>query len=661
MTPTVQDETADGSKTVLLFKASSTKQRGGNDANTNNGSTSDSVPPPRSLAGASLDIQATLDHRSFVQNVFGTVAFKMVEWLTPRNLEWVARCREPNSIRLDGGTMDLTPSPGLTAALTMDGQKAEDGEGEAVQPLPSAEPDAHENKPAKPLPSRTRSTRKSVPPATGEVKATGLTDSRLSSNFSASHTTNSNLRRRTESGDSLNPKGILSLSPKTESPTDIRPLSRDILPTIPKKKSSRQNVITSPQLQAPEPNLIHETGTPSDEGLPVVKSSHPRANLKKEEHQRDPKERPEVDNKPEQKAPRTPTSVSIQDVTLPQSLSHLSIEVIDLVCDILQTDDSDEEHFLQPRRIYEGLKRRQNNTIVLKRRSLPETSSGYPTSLRVQWHFFIEQGFFDVLCKPDSLLRSFSNDDMRLFDTQTIWYLMLRMTRVAPSLVFDSLWNVAGTLFLPPEKLETISDWAKEPQSQKAVSNKSVSNFEAAQVLSICLHALVAAIPLVTDPRQLANMSRIRSYGLTMLGRDASSLEPASLCLQYEDAFSDELAMRLARRLFAAIPTRRRYGELLELHNLRSDGKREPDILDTVLASLKFLDLGTPSILNFEDSERDFHEKRVPTLILDWARAVMLQDWEGTAEIPCDGSLGGALAMIAAICKSTQTSIYNLY
>lgn len=404
---------------------------------------------------------------------------------------------------------------------------------------------------------------------------------------------------------------------------------------------------------------MHEMNISSNEDLPEMKSSLPPPDLNEDSGPPESDERLEEETKPEKSNSFTSTPISIKDVTLPQSLSRLSIEVIDLVCDILQTDDTDEKHFLQPRRIYEGLKRRQNNALVLKRRPSPETSSGYPTTLRKQWHSFIEQGFFDVLCKPDTLLRSFSNDEMRLFDTQTIWYLMLRMTRVAPSLVFDSLWNVAGTLFIPPEKLEPISDWAKESQSQKAVSNKSVSNFEAAQVLNICLHALVAAVPLVTDARQLANMSRIRSYGMTMVGRDAS-LESASLCLEYEDAFSDELAMRLARRLFAAIPTRRRYGELLELHNMRSNVKREPDILDTVIASLKFLDLGTPPILNFLDSERDFHEKRVPTLILDWARTVMIQDWQGTAEVPNDGSIGGALAMIAAICMSPLTLRYNL-
>jgi hypothetical protein len=140
---------------------------------------------------------------------------------------------------------------------------------------------------------------------------------------------------------------------------------------------------------------------------------------------------------------------------------------------------------------------------------------------------------------------------------------------------------------------------------------------------------------------------------LAIAARDESSLEPSALCLQYEDAFTNDLALRLARRVFAAISTRRRFTELLNLQlDLRKDERPQPDVLETVLGTLKFLDVDSPPILDFEDDERDLHENRVPTLMLDWARTVMLQGWEGAAEVPSDGPFGGALATMAAICKS---------
>ncbi|KAF4625682.1 hypothetical protein G7Y89_g12480 [Cudoniella acicularis] len=347
----------------------------------------------------------------------------------------------------------------------------------------------------------------------------------------------------------------------------------------------------------------------------------------------------------------------VKDISPPQSLSTLPIDLLNFLCDILQSDGTLEKHDLHPPQVDDDLKRwlDAQNRRALGRKLSSDTTSEYPSSAKMQWHFFIEQSIFDILSKPDSLIRSFSDENHQLFDTQTIWYLMLRLTRVAPSVVFDSLWNVAGILFKPPEKLESLHDWAKEESSGPG-GNRALSNLQAAQVMNICLHALVAAAPLVSDARQLANMSRIRSYGLAMLGLETSSLEPVKLCLAYEDAFTNDLALRLARRLFASIPTRRRFADLMELQtDVKTDEKREPDVLEGVLATLKFLDLDTTPALQFLDQERDLHEKRVPTLLLDWARTVMLQDWEGSAEVSADGSFGGALAMMAAIYKHRKS------
>lgn len=335
--------------------------------------------------------------------------------------------------------------------------------------------------------------------------------------------------------------------------------------------------------------------------------------------------------------------------TFPQTLSHLPIAVIDLISDILQSDDTSEKHSLYPARIGTSLKRSTQDNVVLQRSHARNQPAKYPVSLKKQWRMFIEQSLYYVLSNPRTLIRSFSGSDGQLCDTQTIWYCMLRITRVAPSIAFDSLWIVARTLFEPPPDLAKY-DWARETGSAKPTDG-SVSTIDAARIINICLHALVAAAPLVTDAGKLANVSRIRSYGLTMR-RDSASIEMTNLCLQYDDIFSDALALRLARRLFSAIPTRRKYAELLEAQQeAKGEGAEEKDILETVLSNFKFLDLEIPPILNFSDEERDLHEKRVPTLILDWARTVMLQDWEGSAEVPSDGAFGGALATIAATCK----------
>jgi hypothetical protein len=626
---------------------------------------------------AALEEPTPMDHRSFVQNVFGTVAFKMLEWLTPRNLDLLSGSKDKKTTAVEdlSPVEDVSPLDGSKATKTevekgkntpvnlgapvqdmpMDDSKSTEGSVEtgndSLDALETGVTQLQDEEFQQASSAETLSEASSIPPTPTTTTPDFPTEgkrfpTRLNQDSVSKRP--SSLRKKTDPTEPVQ-KGLLNR--RTSEPVaDVTPTLSSHVHPIPRRKMSRQTLITNPKMQMADaapalhelkflpPKSIAEVESPSlkDDGSEA--SQYVQATPSKSRSV--PKE---------SQSPRTPPE---KQVSLPQSLSYLSIETIELLCDIMQSDGTFEKHFLQPQGLDESLKRRREESAALSRDASNQKYSRYSSSVKQQWRYFIEQSLFDVLSRPESLLRSFSDDKGRLFDTQTIWYLMLRMTRVAPSLVFDSLWNLAGTLFKPPRKLEAAYEWAREFQSQEIISQKALSNHEAAQAINICLHALVAAAPLVSDARQLANMSRIRSYGLAMLGREASSLEPATLCLQYEDAFTNDLALRLARRLFAAISTRRRFTELLNLQiDIRNDEKPQADVLETVLGTLKFLDLGTPPVINFPNDERDLHEKRVPTLILDWARTVMLQDWEGAAEVPSDGPFGGALATMAAICK----------
>ena len=599
----------------------------------------------------SLEEPTTLDHRSFVQNVFGTVAFKMLEWLTPRNLELLTRV-ENKDLSSTGSRSTPDPLPALQhmeretfLGEAENGCLLPDAEGELKTDV---EDDNSISERVATASSQRLSTSISKPVFTGDAKENEVSDPKFHNNSTAARPPNSHLRRNQESTDS--PKGILNVptSPRLrEKLPDIVPVTRGFPPSKLQRRLSRQTLIKSPQMHGAEikPNMVQLAPMEIKTAELVPESPKLEDSPGLDHHAA----KEGIQNSVEQSPHRieSPRSASNQQVLLPQSLSHLSIEVIDFVCEILHSDGTCEKHVLQPRDVNAHHKRYNGRSAFLRRCKRP----GHQPSSQ-NWRLFIEQSFFDVLGKPESLLRSFSTEENRLFDTQTIWYIMLRMTRVAPSLVFDSLWNVAGILFRPPEKLDVIYEWTNESRNSENLSSKALSTLDAAQVINICLHALVAAAPLVTDTRQLANMSRIRSYGLAMLGRESSALESATLCLHYEDAFTNELALRLARRVFAAIPVRQRFAGLLDFQKgIRKTERLEPDVLETILSSLKVLDPGTSSVLRFTDHERELHEKRVPTLILDWARTVMLQDWAGSAEVPIHGPFGGALATVAAICK----------
>ncbi|KAE8445104.1 hypothetical protein EG329_013706 [Mollisiaceae sp. DMI_Dod_QoI] len=603
---------------------------------------------------SAVEDTTTVDHRSFIQNVFGTVAFKMVEWLTPRNLELLARSQEkpassPKTVPNLPSSSPLVEGKPLTGHKIQERKHDSSLKKNAEDKITASEPEAGDHPVTLETQPKTPVLPKSAPKSSQEPKPC-LVESKPTTETATRSPLDSNRHRR--SYEMPGSRGILNKTSKlSETVPDVTPFPpQGFIPT-PKQRLSRQSLITSPKMQITELPPVHEI-----KPLPVGSVTEPSDSTEQTQDEATIEPKPEEASKVPVTGPKETScpKAAIREISLPQSLSSMSIEMVEFLCDIFQWEGIFEQHLFYPQDIPE--RSRNTHTSLKRQHRLGLKTIQESTQTKKQWKLFVEQAFFDVLSKPDSLIQSFSDDKSTLFDTQSIWYLMLRMTRVAPSLVLDSLWNAAGTLFRPPEKLEEAYDWMKDTELQKSPTQQSVSNHDAAQVINICLHALVAIAPLVTDPRQLANLSRVRSYGLAMLGRESAFLEPLALCLQYEDAFTNELAVRLARRIFSVIPIRRRFTELLELQkDIRIEANHDPDMLETVLGSLKYFDSGTPSTINFTDQERDMHEKRVPTLLLDWARTIMLQDWQGSADVPSDGPFGGALAMMAAIYKNRKS------
>ncbi|ESZ95085.1 hypothetical protein SBOR_4540 [Sclerotinia borealis F-4128] len=601
------------------------------------------------------------DHKSFIQNVFGTVAFKMVEWLTPRNLDALTK---PTDETLDtdayrSSFAQSTPSDGTNTPAP----KLEDSSGveaelsSSTSFLPTSSPgilaessgvpdnlDKNEGLAGHGIPdmsTRREMSSKSSPAIPSDTKAGVLSGPKILHNETA-HVTSAKTRRRTDSYDAHVSKGVLNLStsPRAAGTDSSPPLSHQSIHSKP--KLTRHAMITSPVLHLLETDTSSPTIPLIDARIEVPVPAESESNLKPDvEVGKTIKKSLAESHKLESRLP---------DEKPPQSLSSLPIEVINLICDILENDNTCEKHQLHPDHIEDDLKRYPVRSVPLGRNINSRT--GYPKSMKKQWRCFIDQSLYFVLSRPGSLIKSFASQDGQIFDTQTIWYCMLRMTRVAPSIVFDSLWIAAGTLFKPPKQLE----WAKQSHNDSSGPDQPVSKADAARIINICFHALVAAAPLLKDPRQLANMSRIRSYGVALPGRESSTSESARLCLQYDDAFTDELILRFARRVFSAVSTRRRFSELIQLQqDIKGDEKEQEGVLEIILGTLKYLDLDIPPLLSFTGAERDLHEKRIPTLILDWARTVMLQDWDGKAEVPSDGSFGGALETIAAIYKNRKS------
>lgn len=587
------------------------------------------------------------DYRSFAANVFGSVAFKMLEWLAPNNMEAIS---DKAAGALDGANrsrlnLSMLTTEELDGSLFVPSVSSSAGLDELLD-APGGR-DAHQESDQSDL-------QQSGDPASGPGNQA---DQRISSVNGTAHgclhpvhsRRNSNARLRTTSkpgplstehfsevhlNDGLpGPTSPLSPTPRSDRPAKglVRSTSRSHQRSASKKRlhdvttvrrlertpSSSEQSRQSPQLDGEcrdEVWSVSETvpsvDTPIEPGEPCL----------------------EIESL---------DSMVDTEAMLPQSLSLLDDKAVEFLCNVLQEDGTAESHLLEPQIVPKSKGPRLSAT--LKRRKTPRP---YPRNLKLEWKLFIEQSIFNILSDPHAILESFTNEN-GLLDSHTLWYRMLRLTRAAPSLVFDSLWIAAASLFAPPKALLS----SRSPTASFFPRHsRSLTNEEAGQLLAVCFHALVAAAPLVTDSAQLFDMSRIRSRGLTLSESGAVARQPSSLCLQYEDAFTDDLALRLARRLLAAIPTRKYFDELIELDVNSEDGAADVDMLEVLLSHLEPGRESQPPA-ELSHAERVIHEKRVPILLLDWARTVMLNEWQGRPDVPGDGPFGGALSLITAMCK----------
>ncbi len=634
------------------------------------------------------------DHKSFIQNLFGTVAFHMLEWLTPKNLESMvvsdlpiqnaskgkqeAKIEEPSTaqsapptITEDLQNIETYRVPeALSENLNTSSQRI-------TEPESSSEPNAH-------IPCTVNghaeecdvhleedASKETLDPSS---KTFRLPHDPIDSTSQASFTKHVNgsllndghVRNSLDLGLSKSER-INGQIIQHEDPEHKKSIDSQGVHTAKKARKRLSSLTSSRPSVGYQESISHHGGQHS----PILQSTR-RTSISKVS--------PAVDNddgkqaaseeRPVFQVPRRKHQISTRQPALamdlrasPQSLSILSLEVIEFISDVCHEDgmrdsNTDFAKILNTKACLRRMRRArtQNKTECpgqISFRPSPETAP--------MWKSFIEQSLFFVLSSSKALLETFSGEGRSLVDTQTLWYSMTRLIHTKSSIVFDSLWIAAADLY-PPRELWPIYDWAKRTPIQETEGIVIHNPDEAARLMSICLHALIAAVPYTRDSTQLFTLSRIRSYGVSSVQRRGVPAELVNLYLRTDDAFSDDLILRLARRIFGAIPARRQYQDLLGPSEARNAGQSSiPDILELVLAPLNFLDIEVPPILDFTPEDREIHERRAPTLLIDWARTIMLQDWTGRAEVSADGAFGGAVAMMSAICKSQVTHLHNYW
>lgn len=611
------------------------------------------TPGPKSPRFDVTERHTGKDYRSFAANMFGTVAFKMLEWLTPNALGDMheTAC----DLQKDHPCAGRDPSPPMPRRRPP--SPASKSRRQSISPSLAAEAEVNESfvaQDSKPLDKST----------SGKVDGRCKKDDVVSNGHpphadqqAGTVRRNSNARVRTNS--STQPRRQMSLdtySAEAMGEESVTGLRSPRMSGIQVDKATRSIKSTTPSLTRSVPSV--SAAEYFDESRSDNETS-PRPHAAKMKPAEDRENAPPQIGRPvspDAEPQRTPSEASTSDLSadvpdynnemtydtfLPQTISALNIDVVDFICDVLQEDGTREQSLLEPNEVPKSLADCSKRRTRLRRRS--KARQTYSHSLKLEWKLFIEQSIFYTLSDPHVLIHSFTKKG-ELLDSQTLWYCLLRMTRVAPSLVYHCLWLSAAHLFAPPKSVQSL----RSPTARLfPKQNLSLTNSEAGCVVSICLHALIAALPVVSEKSQITDMSRLRSQGLSLAASGGQCVE---LCLQYDDAFSHDLAMRLARRLLAAITTRRYFDDMLEQEAaFGEDTSTGPDVLAALFGQLDDLSIS---------NEETVHETRMSTLLLDWARAVMFQEWDGSPEVPGDGSFGGALALVDAIRKCFTSMLY---
>lgn len=376
-----------------------------------------------------------------------------------------------------------------------------------------------------------------------------------------------------------------------------------------------------------------------------------------------------------------PTEIDPSGGQLPQTLSHLSLDIIKALVDITTLSDeiAEDPILFMKLALSRGGKIPKRTAVRQHRRALQ----------------FAAQSLFYVMSTPEALIQSFRKPlqaGMDLTDGDPVIRschpyeidqairLLKKIDR--PKIIFRSLWIALGALFAPlPDishpkspKLKAAINTSKsrspgpsdevDPVSPH-VSSTYYPDREAVHIVKLALSALVAAIPN-SSVETMRAVHKLRASGKVapdehLLATHAHLVRPL---LEVTDVLEDELALRLTSRLVQAVAARCCAAEITKNKQVRKRGNirrenRPVDILELLRDYLREARQPLPGangdndhILNSGTSATDGVAANwsMSTITVEWLRSVLLKEWDGKAEFARWGVVGGAVMILASLC-----------
>jgi Amino-terminal Zinc-binding domain of ubiquitin ligase E3A len=380
----------------------------------------------------------------------------------------------------------------------------------------------------------------------------------------------------------------------------------------------------------------------------------------------------------------------------PQSLSHLSCKAIEALVQLVESTDTMPKEERLFTRSFGTVKAAQKAVLkhidTLKN---PEWTIGGLiedlTKLRYNPHVeaerFAEQSIFYVLSNSSAILESFRDGEPEEgnqgqsisrpspLDLDQAFRLLMKRNS---ALIFNSLWVAAEALFTPPPELIPPSPRLRTaissastciPGSPVDISprgpprkNKYFTDPEAAHIVIVCLHALVASLPNATQEAWLA-IHKLRAQGKVvpdsnLVGTDKSTI---SSMLDAVEALEDEMALRLMKRLTRAVAARTYFTEIIKTRSRKRKHSRSNEGDQRSIMEIVLDHFARCERRGSNDSTGDFPlgwgEEQgptgwsIPAFLLEWIRSALLKEWDGKEEVSRWSIAGGSIGMLSSLCE----------
>ncbi|KAL2858017.1 hypothetical protein BJY01DRAFT_201763 [Aspergillus pseudoustus] len=348
-----------------------------------------------------------------------------------------------------------------------------------------------------------------------------------------------------------------------------------------------------------------------------------------------------------------------------QSLSHLNDEIIDGLKQMLIFSDEEAEKW------------KEELALMEYSGSFEDTEWRFATARQRAVFAFITQSVFYALGSTGQLVQSFREaptranehpDSSSKLNLQLLEPALRKLFAICPKdIIFHSLWNALGALFVPPKELSAFgrlsrrSSYNSNPSASSsapipirctsdAFAQGYVTDSNAADVATVALFALATSLPEI-DSTTWSCMVLMRSTGNVAMSAvmEMFRLKDAQLVVEATDILEHDLALRLVDRLVRAITARSAFHEIAKArcgYNQESI-KRKSNVLDNLVELLgQHHELTGASL---ESGDPNIRAPSAPAIITEWLRTLLLKTWDGNPEMSRSSSEGGVVQMLSVL------------